>query len=111
LSRRIRHRGYRTLEAERAEAALELLQHEKVDLLLSDIVMPGGPHGVELAHTVRQRWPTIRIVLTSGFPEPRSRVGREFPSDFQLLSKPYTSEDLARVLHDSLEGERPLETR
>jgi PAS domain S-box-containing protein len=105
VARRIRHLGYRTVEAERAEAALELLRHEKVDLLLTDIVMPGGLDGVELAHAVRQRWPTIRIVLTSGFPEPRSRVGREFPNDFQLLSKPYTSEDLARVLHDALRGE------
>jgi PAS domain S-box-containing protein len=105
VARRIRHLGYRTLEADRAEAALELLRHAKVDLLLTDIVMPGGLDGVELAHLVRQRWPEIRVVLTSGFPEPRSRVGRAFPTDFQLLNKPYTSEDLARVLHDALRVE------
>jgi PAS domain S-box-containing protein len=101
--RQVRHLGYRVLEAERALAALEMLQNETVDLLLTDIVMPGGLDGVELASQVRKRWPDLRIVLTSGFPEPRSRDAAGFAEDFRLLSKPYSSEELARVLREEFD--------
>jgi PAS domain S-box-containing protein len=103
VARQLRHLGYRVVEAERAIAALDLLQGEKVDLLLTDIVMPGGLDGVQLAAEVRKRWPALKIVLTSGFPEARSRDIGGFSQDFRLLSKPYNIDELGRVLRAELE--------
>jgi PAS domain S-box-containing protein len=100
VARQLRHLGYRVVEAERAMAALELLQNEAVDLLLTDIVMPGGIDGVQLATQVRKLWPTLKIVLTSGFPEARSKDAGGFSEDFRLLSKPYSIDELGRVLRE-----------
>ena len=88
VARQVRHLCYRVVEAERAIAALELLQNEAVDLLLTDIVMPDGLDGVQLATQVRKLWPTLKIVLTSGLPEAPSKDGGGFSEDFRLLSKP-----------------------
>jgi two-component system, cell cycle sensor histidine kinase and response regulator CckA len=101
VARQLRHLGYRVVEAERAMAALELLQNEAVDLLLTDIVMPGGLDGVQLAMQVRKLWPTLKIVLTSGFPEARSNDTIGFSEDFRLLSKPYSIDELGRVLRET----------
>ncbi len=101
VARQLRHLGYRVVEAERAMAALDLLQSEAVDLLLTDIVMPGGLDGVQLATQVRKLWPALKIVLTSGFPEARSRDAGGFSEDFRLLSKPYSIDELARVLREA----------
>jgi PAS domain S-box-containing protein len=92
--------GYHVVEAENPLAAMGILESQKVDLLLTDVVMPGGTNGYELARTVQVRWPTIRVVLTSGFPE-RINTDREL-SNVRLLSKPYRRDDLARVLGEVL---------
>ena len=63
--------GYRVLEADSAVAALAILEREPIDLLFTDIVMPGDIDGFALAETVRKRWPKMKVVLTSGFPEAR----------------------------------------
>jgi CheY-like chemotaxis protein len=101
VARQVRHLGYRVVEAERAMAALELLQNEAVDLLLTGIVMPGGLDGVQLANQVRKLWPTLKIVLTSGFPEARSKDAGGFSEGFRLLSKPYSLDELGRVLREA----------
>ena len=44
-----------------------MLETEKVDLVFSDVVMPGGMDGFDLAARVRSRWPSVRVLLTSGF--------------------------------------------
>ncbi len=66
--RQLRELGYKVLEAEHAAAAMQVLEQEKVDLLFTDVVM-AGMSGLELAAVVRERWPGMRIVITSGFPE------------------------------------------
>ena len=96
--------GYFVLECERAAAALELLQREPVDLLFTDIVMPGGLDGVELARLALERWPTLKVVLTSGFPQARIDAGGELLQGVPLLSKPYSKEELAAALHAALSG-------
>ncbi len=102
--RQLRDLGYRVVEAARADAALELLGREPVDLLLTDIVMPGGIDGVELARVALERWPALKIVLTSGFPDVRTKHDKAFLEKFQLLSKPYSKNDLAQVLRDALDA-------
>jgi CheY-like chemotaxis protein len=102
-TRQLRDLGYRVLECDRAAAALEILQREQVDLLFTDIVMPGGLDGVELAHIAEERWPTLKILLTSGFPQARVNGDGQL-RNFQLLSKPYRREELAAALHAALRG-------
>jgi two-component system, cell cycle sensor histidine kinase and response regulator CckA len=98
--RQLRELGYRILECERAAEALDVLQRERVDLLFTDIVMPGGLDGLELAHLAHERWPTLKIVLTSGFPQARVDAGEL--GNLRLLSKPYHREELAAALREAL---------
>ena len=95
--------GYRVLEAETAGAALELLEREPVAVVFTDVVLPGGMNGYELARVVLERWPGSKIVLTSGFPENRIAADGEL-DNVKLLSKPYRKEDIARVIREALKG-------
>jgi CheY-like chemotaxis protein len=95
--------GYRVIEAEDAQAALDLLASEKVDLLFTDIVMPGGTNGYEIARAALSRWPAIKVVLTSGFPENKVN-GDARPGHLRLLSKPYRREELGRVIREVLDS-------
>jgi len=102
--RQLHDLGYRVLESERAAAALEVLAHEPVGLLFSDVVMPGGLDGVELARLALERWPTLKVVLSSGFPQARIDGNGEILGSLQLLSKPYRKEELAAALRAALDG-------
>jgi DNA-binding NarL/FixJ family response regulator len=66
--------------------------------------MPGGIDGLELARISLRRWPSIRIVLTSGFPGTNiyGKLGTAVPA--QLLTKPYHREDLAQALREALDS-------
>jgi len=93
--------GYRVLVAHSGSEALRLLtSRPDVQVLFSDIVMPGGMTGMELAQRIRQRRPELPVLLTSGYSE-TAQAGCEFP----LLSKPYHIDELesalAAVVHPS----------
>ncbi len=97
--RRISEMGYRVLEADRAVRAIEILEGEpRVDILFTDVMMPGGLSGLDLALMVRQRWPRTKILLTSGYADP-SVKGK---SDLPWISKPYNTRQLAKILRDLL---------
>jgi signal transduction histidine kinase/ActR/RegA family two-component response regulator len=103
VKRQLDSLGYRVAEASTAAEALERLADEDITLLFSDIVMPGGMSGIELAHAARARWPGLRVLLTSGFPEARLS-GTGYPVDgVRLLSKPYGRDQLARTLREALD--------
>jgi len=102
--RQLRELGYRVLECDRAAAALDLLQREPVDLLFTDIVMPGGLDGIELARIAQERWPELKVVLTSGFPQARVDGNGGQLGTLLLLSKPYHKEELAAALRAMLDG-------
>jgi PAS domain S-box-containing protein len=103
VMRQLASLGYRVAAAGSAAEALEVLARERITLLFSDIVMPGGMSGIELAEAARARWPGLRVLLTSGFPEARLR-GTGYPADgVRLLSKPYGREQLARTLREVLD--------
>jgi CheY-like chemotaxis protein len=88
--------GYRILQAARATAALALLDAEPaVDLLLTDITMPGGMNGIELAQAARRRRPALRVLFTTGDPA----AVRSGP----VLQKPYRFEGLVSALEAALE--------
>jgi PAS domain S-box-containing protein len=98
--------GYKVLMAENAADALQVLESGvKIDLLFSDIVMAGKIDGLALARLVRQRWPAIRILLTSGFPDTDIDDGSQMGENFALLSKPYRKPELAKALRAALDGQ------
>ncbi|MBI3418798.1 MAG: response regulator [Proteobacteria bacterium] len=97
--------GYRVLESDNAASAMEVLEaNHGINLLFSDIVMPGKMNGIELARQAFTRWPSLKIVLTSGFPETKLNGQGDVTTGLRLLSKPYRKADLARILREVLEG-------
>ncbi|ENN84664.1 two-component sensor histidine kinase protein [Rhizobium freirei PRF 81] len=100
---RLSDAGYQVVEAANGKDALERLdENPDVALLFTDIVMPGGMTGDELANTVRATRPEIKILLTSGYAEP-TIAGRELAHSGTWLKKPYTARELAQRLRDLLD--------
>ena len=96
--------GYRTLEAENAKAALKILaKHPEIDLLFTDIVMPGGMTGTELAREARRLYPRLKILLTSGYTARAMANGFHDIEGLELLNKPFRKRDLAQRLRSVLE--------
>jgi CheY-like chemotaxis protein len=78
--------GYRVLRAERPAAAFEMLKREPgVQLVLSDIVMPGDMDGLSFARELRKLYPGLPVLLATGYSSAAERVGSEFP----IIRKPY----------------------
>ncbi|RZJ98530.1 MAG: PAS domain S-box protein [Brevundimonas sp.] len=89
--------GMDVASADTAPRALEMLKVEGFDLMLSDVVMPGGMTGIELARECSKNWPDMRIVLTSGYAgEDVDEALADAPWPF--LRKPYSGEQLAEIL-------------
>jgi PAS domain S-box-containing protein len=103
--KQLKQLGYRCLEAESGPAALRVLEAEHVDLLFTDVIMPGGMSGYELGRAARTRWPHIKVLLTSGFPEEKINGNGKPPWNMRLLLKPYRKEDLALTLREVLAEE------
>jgi CheY-like chemotaxis protein len=79
--------GIRVYSAANASAALELFgQHPDLDLVISDINMPGSMNGIQLALRIRRDDPSMRLVLVSGNPQSSFR---ELPTDILFLPKPF----------------------
>ncbi len=100
--------GYVTLSASCAEEALALIrEHPDIDVLLSDILMPGGMDGVALANNARDLSPRIRILLASGYVDEDLRERLSAIQVGDVLQKPFDEEDLARRIRSLLDRERP----
>jgi signal transduction histidine kinase len=95
--------GYRVIEAADAKQALTILEAQSVNLLFTDIVMSGGMSGHELSRIALARWPAMKVVLTSGFPDPERFTEGEH-ANIRVLVKPYRKEDLARTIRDVLDA-------
>jgi nitrogen-specific signal transduction histidine kinase/CheY-like chemotaxis protein len=94
--------NYRVIEADGAASALQILESESVDVLLTDVIMAGRINGIELARTAMARWPDLRVVLTSGFAAPTLFGDLETLGGVRVLTKPYRRDDLARELRTAL---------
>ena len=98
--------GYRSIIAGSGPEALAILaapDPPSIDLLLTDVVMPGGMNGVELAHEARRLCPELKALLTSGYTAGHVQGASEAEaSDLALLSKPYQQADLARAIQEAL---------
>jgi signal transduction histidine kinase len=93
--------GYHVITAvDGRDALAKLSEGQKIDLLFSDIVMPGGISGWELAEQAQKHRPNLKILLTSGYPlEALSTRGHHNPN-VPLLNKPYRKMDLGRRLRE-----------
>jgi CheY-like chemotaxis protein len=92
--------GYTVVEADNAEEALQIMEARKdVRLLFTDIQMPPGINGLELAREVHKRWPSVLLVITSGQVQP---TRSEIADDGRFLRKPYLAKDLLRQIGDLL---------
>jgi PAS domain S-box-containing protein len=97
--------GYRVVAAANAAQALELLERDPAfDLLFSDVVLPGGLSGPELAQRAVRRVPGLRALLASGYPRDALTGLDGDLADVGLLSKPYSRDDLARAVRQALEA-------
>jgi len=77
--------GYRVLEAGNADEALQFFETgADISLLFTDVSMPGSMSGSDLAHQVAERWPSVRIIVTSGRPRPH-----QLPLSMLFHDKPY----------------------
>lgn len=104
--------GYRVIEAEDGPTALRIFEEEPcIDALFTDMVLPNGMNGSEIAIELCGRQPTLKVLITSGNMELDSRLGRGIGKEFSFLRKPYLANDLAnhmRALLDRKEEEEVL---
>jgi PAS domain S-box-containing protein len=95
--------GLCVLEAENAQMALDVLKDGKrVDLVFTDVVLPGSMDGYALARVIKENYPDLKIIMTSGFPGVRFNETK-LASDLPLLSKPYRKQDLVRMVREVLD--------
>ena len=94
--------NYEVLEADSGPGALELMRRgEDFDLLFTDLVMPGGLTGVELAESMRVDRPELKVLFTSGYSG--AEDGLHTPADERVLHKPYLKEALAKTVRKTLD--------
>ena len=99
--------GYRVLQAGSGDQAWLMLQAgARVELLFTDVVMPGALRSPELARLARSVLPDIAVLFTSGYPRGGIVHGGRLDAGLELLSKPYRREDLARKVGQMLAGRR-----
>jgi DNA-binding NtrC family response regulator len=104
VERQLTDLGYNVVTASSAFSALRQLEDGVVaDLLFTDVVMPGGLSGKDLADEALRRYPDLKVLLTSGFTD--AFVGNDLTlqNTYNLLTKPYRKSDLARAVREVLD--------
>lgn len=97
--------GYRVLVRSNGLDALQVLEAgQQVDLMFSDLIMPGGMNGVMLAREVRQRYPRVKVLLTTGYAEASLERADAGGSEFEIINKPYRRMELLRRVRATLGG-------
>ncbi|MGY3615905.1 PAS domain S-box protein [Bradyrhizobium sp. USDA 10063] len=98
--------GYSVKRVANANAALALLSEDEfsADLVFSDVIMP-GMNGVELASVIRDRYPGLPVVLTSGY---SNVLAENAHRGFELIQKPYSVESLSRILRKAIADRRSI---
>lgn len=100
--------GYKVLSADNGPKSLEVIdQARRIDLLISDVVMPGGMTGQELANEAQLRIPEIKVVLMSAYPRDDLVSTGRVAEDTPLLIKPFGRADLARMIQHVLGSSTP----
>ena len=101
--------GYRVLKAKDAQSAFAIIVSGwRIDLLFTDVVMPGPMRSTELARKTRELSPATAILFTSGYTDNAIVHGGRLDEGVELLSKPYARETLARKVRQVLKGHNQL---
>lgn len=103
--------GYEALQASNADEAIAILEsREDVDLVFTDVQMPGTMDGIKLSHYIRKRWPPVRLIVASG-----AAILQEssLPSGSRYFSKPYDdhsiTDAMARLLSSEVSPSQSIE--
>lgn len=101
---RLQERGYQVLDAEDAASALRQIERiPKIDLLLTDVGLPGGTNGRQLADAARTMRPGLKVLFVTGFADPAVIAGPKGNPGLEVLSKPFTLEELCMRVRDILD--------
>jgi two-component system NtrC family response regulator len=103
-ARMLRDEGYHVIEAHSGERALECLKTSDVKVILTDIAMPGGMDGLELAHRIMAADPCRPVVLMSGYDRIFPQLGA-LAAKFPLLQKPFSADQLGHQIREALHRE------
>jgi PAS domain S-box-containing protein len=103
------HHNYHVLEAESADAAWEIWseQRDQIELLMTDMVMPGSSNGLELAAKLLRDRPDLKVIYTSGYSSELFKSDIELQDGVNYLPKPYMSSKLTSMLRNALEPTAP----
>jgi len=97
--------GYRVREADSGPGALEILQAGyRLDLLFTDVVMPDGMSGYQLAKIAQQMRPGLKVLFTTGYARPEAIDGQTETQPGPILRKPYRKQDLAEAVRELLDA-------
>ena len=100
----LRELGYRVVEAHDGESALRLLQRQAhVDLLFTDVVLPGGMTGAQVAERARELRPDLKVLFTTGYARNAIIHQGRLDKGVRLITKPFAASDLAERLRDILD--------
>jgi PAS domain S-box-containing protein len=101
----LRELGYRVLEAHDGQSALRVLdQHARVDILFSDVVLPGGMTGAQVAAQARALRPKLKVLFTTGYARNAIIHHGRLDKGVQLITKPFSFSDLAAKIRDVLDN-------
>jgi CheY-like chemotaxis protein len=94
--------GYDVAQVNSASEAITALEHDSgYSLVFTDVIMPGEMTGADLVRKVKQRWPGIRLLMTSGYTEVSALGKIKMPEGVRLLSKPYSNAELAAAIEET----------
>jgi signal transduction histidine kinase/CheY-like chemotaxis protein len=103
--RTVRDLGYDVLEAGDGDAAWEIIAAaDRIDLLCTDIMMPGSMNGFDLARRAREQRPDLRLVYMSGYPDKALESAKPTNGNVPYLAKPFRANDLAAGIKRAMEG-------
>jgi two-component system cell cycle sensor histidine kinase/response regulator CckA len=109
----LEHLGYRMLQAQSGPSALETWREhgDGIDLLITDVVMPDGMNGIELAERLRRSRSALKVIFMSGYLADVSREALPARETDAYLAKPFSLPELARLVRRTLDAPAPTSGR
>jgi CheY-like chemotaxis protein len=92
--------GYSVVAVETGSNALQAMEQKRIDLVVTDVVLPGGVSGPEFADRARRLYPGLKVVFMSGYPAGMGGHSTTLRSDDVLISKPFRKAELSKVIKD-----------
>jgi CheY-like chemotaxis protein len=100
--------GYVALEAEDGPSGLKILQSDaRIDLLITDVGLPGGMNGRQVADAARVGRPDLKVLFVTGFAENAAVGNGHLEAGMEVITKPFVMTDLANKITDMIEHRRP----